>query len=106
MPSIIIFSWFHIFQIFFTVCQILSPEVLQMLARPDKCFQVARDLWKNLFHKLYLINRDFSDVFQLKFDIGNYSTMQENQRCKVSIIFDQKIDNHELQGVLIKNCQK
>ena len=68
-----------------------------MLARPDKCFQVARDLWKNLFHKLYLINRDFSDVFQLKFDIGNYSTMQENQRCKVrSRLFDRKIVNPEL----------
>ena len=69
-----------------------------MLARPDKCFQVARDLWKNLFHKLYLINRDFSDVFQLKFDIGNYSTMQENQRCKVGIIFDQETVNYKLQG--------
>ena len=66
------------------VCQILSPEDLQELAKPPKqCRQKAQDLWKNLFHKLYLIIRDFSDVFQQKFDIGNYSAMHENQRCKV-----------------------
>ena len=68
------------------VCQILSPEVLRRLARPDQCRQVARDLWKNLFHKLYLMIRDFSDVLQQKFDIGKYSTVHQNHRCKVGIL--------------------
>lgn len=66
------------------VCQILSPELLRRLARPDQCRNVARNLWRNLFHKLYLMIRDFSDVLQQKFDIGDYSTMHQNQRCKVS----------------------
>lgn len=66
------------------VCQILSPETLRRLAREEEeCKRVARDLWKNVFHKLYLMIHDFSDVFQQKFDIGEYSAMHENQRCKV-----------------------
>ena len=68
------------------VCQILSPTLLQRLARPDECRQVARDLWRNVFHKLHLMIRDFSDVLQHKFDIGDYSLhedIQQNQRCKV-----------------------
>ena len=68
------------------VCQILSPTLLQRLARPDECRQVARDLWRNVFHKLHLMIRDFSDVLQQKFDIGNYSTMHENEMCKVRLI--------------------
>ena len=68
------------------VCQILSPTLLQRLARPDECRQVARDLWRNVFHKLHLMIRDFSDVLQQKFDIGNYSTMHENEMCKVRIM--------------------
>ena len=65
------------------VCQILSPTLLRRLARPDECRQVARDLWRNVFHKLYLMIRDFSDVLQQKFDIGDYSTMHQNEMCKV-----------------------
>ena len=65
------------------VCQILSPTLLRRLARPDQCRQVARDLWRNVFHKLYLMIRDFSDVLQQKFDIGDYTTMHENEMCKV-----------------------
>ena len=68
------------------VCQILSPEILQRLARPDQCRLEARDLWKTVFHRLYLMIRDFSDVLQQKFDIGDYSlfeNIQQNQRCKV-----------------------
>jgi hypothetical protein len=67
------------------LCQILSPQDLRELARPDRCRQVVRDKWKKLFHKLYLVIRDFSEVFQQKFDIGDYSAaIHENQRCKVS----------------------
>ena len=73
------------------VCQILSPNVLRSLARPpDICRQVARDLWKNLFHKLFLMIRDFSDVFQQKLDLGQYNSLndEENiQRCKVGTMF-------------------
>ena len=69
------------------VCQILSPNVLRNLARPpDQCRQEARDLWKNLFHKLFWMIRDFSDVFQQKLDLGQYNFLndEENiQRCKV-----------------------
>ena len=73
------------------MCQILSPDVLRNLARPtDKCRQVARDLWKNLFHKLFWMIRDFSDVFQQKLDLGQYNSLndEENiQRCKVGTMF-------------------
>jgi hypothetical protein len=67
------------------VCQILSPEILQRLARPEQCRKEARNLWKNVFHKLYVMIRDFSDVLQQKFDIGDYSLdrIEQNQRCKV-----------------------
>ena len=65
------------------VCQILSPTLLRRLARPDECRQVARELWRNVFHKLYLMIRDFSDVLQQKFDIGDYWTMHRNEMCKV-----------------------
>lgn len=67
------------------VCQILSPQDLRELARPDQCRQVARNLWKTKFHRLYLMIRDFSDVLQQKFDIGEYSSVNEQhqQRCKV-----------------------
>ena len=69
------------------VCQILSPEVLRRLARPELCREEARRLWKHVFHDLNMKIRDFSDVLQHKFDIGDYSleeTKQQNQRCKVS----------------------
>lgn len=67
------------------VCQILSPQDLRELARPDQCRQVARNLWKTKFHKLYLMIRDFSDVLQQKFDIGEYSSVNEHHQhwCKV-----------------------
>ena len=70
------------------VCQVLSPEILQRLARPEQCRTEARNLWKNVFHKLYVIIRDFSDVLQQKFDIGDYSLeekIERNQRCKVRL---------------------
>ena len=68
------------------VCQVLSPEILQRLARPEQCRKEARHLWRNVFHKLYVMIRDFSDVLQQKFDIGDYSLeekIEQNQQCRV-----------------------
>lgn len=69
------------------LCQVLSPSDLVDIARPDKCHDVVHTKWRTLFHKLYVVIRDFSEVFQHKFDIGDYSAMYENQRCKDAYTF-------------------
>ena len=64
------------------VCQILSPDELRRLSDDNSCRQEAERLWSR-FHKIFLVNRDFSDVFQEKFDTANYSVSFNSSHCQV-----------------------
>jgi len=65
------------------VCQVLSPSELKNLGGPDKaCRHEAMKLWDR-FHKIFLVIRDFNDVFKPKFDLPDYSVMFNSTQCQV-----------------------
>jgi hypothetical protein len=67
------------------VCQVLSPSELKNLGGQDKaCRHEAMKLWDR-FHKIFLVIRDFNDVFKPKFDLPDYSVMFNSTQCQVSL---------------------
>ena len=64
------------------VCQILSPEELRNLSDDHLCRQEASKLWHR-FRNIFLVIRDFSDVFQEKFDTADYSVIFNSNQCQV-----------------------
>ena len=66
------------------VCQILSPEELRNLGGDDHlCRYQASKLWQR-FRNIFLVIRDFSDVFQEKFDTADYSVIFNSNQCQAS----------------------
>ena len=66
------------------VCQFLSPEELRNLGDDKTCRHEAGRLWKR-FHQIFLVIRDFSDVFQEKFDTADYSVIFNSNQCQVRV---------------------
>ena len=66
------------------VCQVLSPEELRNLGDDKTCRHEAGRLWKR-FHQIFLVIRDFSDVFQEKFDTADYSVIFNSNQCQVRV---------------------
>jgi len=67
------------------VCQILSPEELRNLSDNKLCRHEASKLWTR-FRNIFLVIRDFSDVFQEKFDTADYSVIFNSNQCQVGIV--------------------
>lgn len=69
------------------VCQILSPEELRNLGgNGHQCKHQASKLWHR-FRNIFLVIRDFSDVFQEKFDTADYSVIFNSNQCQASLSF-------------------
>jgi hypothetical protein len=66
------------------VCQILSPEELRNLSDNTLCRQQASKLFLR-FKDIFLVIRDFSDVFQEKFDTADYSVIFNSNQCQVRL---------------------